>query len=554
MITQPHSVYINWAAYDELSDTVELTEELAMRELDELLRLRRAGVRFDYYVMDCFWFARDGGYRTWRKPHWPNGPEAWLTRCLENGVRPGLWVASDASSRMDYIPAWADSYNRRKSAMCSFAGDFLPDFISMMTYWVERGVELFKFDFAEFAAAPPHLEEALLPSEIRAANITAFQGALKAFRKLHPHVMLLAYNGFSEGSTGENTLSVPLKTVDSGWLECFDSLYCGDPRLSDVPMMNFWRSKDLYSDHMVRYYEFNGIPLSRIDNTAFMIGTTGTCYYRGAAAWKGMLLLSLARGGWMNTYYGNLELLSDEDGEWFAQAQNLFYPLQADALFQTFGPMPGAGKPFGYTAFRGENGLITVVNPSQETLSVPLSASGPMRLLFCDAGFAPVLSEGMVTLGAEQMAVIGVGSYAEPRYDLGSSPDVLIPAGIDKLDTAFTPDGEKAITATLTAPTLGRLRVIMRQLKPDGMPQRTTSGSPPKQVSLGRILTIQAFQNDREVPVTIAYDKIIWSGLSWAVGEVDSADLTPGQSVTVRCASTEPAAVTLTGEVYRVEY
>ena len=39
MITQPVSVYINGAAYDELSDNVELTEELAMQQLDELLRL-----------------------------------------------------------------------------------------------------------------------------------------------------------------------------------------------------------------------------------------------------------------------------------------------------------------------------------------------------------------------------------------------------------------------------------------------------------------------------------------------------------------------------------
>jgi len=47
------------------------------------------------------------------------------------------------------------------------------------------------------------------------------------------------------------------QTVDLRWLEAFDSLYCGDPRLSDVPAMNFWRTMDIYSDHMVRYYETN---------------------------------------------------------------------------------------------------------------------------------------------------------------------------------------------------------------------------------------------------------------------------------------------------------
>src|SRR3981189_1251476 len=45
----PIFVYNDWSAYDELSDNIPLTEQLAMRELDEILRLRRFGVRIDYY-------------------------------------------------------------------------------------------------------------------------------------------------------------------------------------------------------------------------------------------------------------------------------------------------------------------------------------------------------------------------------------------------------------------------------------------------------------------------------------------------------------------------
>src|SRR5712671_4762801 len=50
-LNQPIAVYNNWSAYDELSDNIELTEQLAMNELDQIVRLRRAGVRMDYYVM-----------------------------------------------------------------------------------------------------------------------------------------------------------------------------------------------------------------------------------------------------------------------------------------------------------------------------------------------------------------------------------------------------------------------------------------------------------------------------------------------------------------------
>ena len=60
----PIVVYNDWSAYDELSDNIPLTEQLAMKELDEILRLRKLGVRFDYYMMDAFWFDPDGGYRT----------------------------------------------------------------------------------------------------------------------------------------------------------------------------------------------------------------------------------------------------------------------------------------------------------------------------------------------------------------------------------------------------------------------------------------------------------------------------------------------------------
>ena len=68
---KPVFVYNNWSAYDELSDKVVQTEELAMRELGEIVRLQQSGVRIDYYVMDAFWFDKNGGYRSWNREHWP---------------------------------------------------------------------------------------------------------------------------------------------------------------------------------------------------------------------------------------------------------------------------------------------------------------------------------------------------------------------------------------------------------------------------------------------------------------------------------------------------
>jgi len=90
----------------------------------------------------------------------------------------------------------------------------------------------------------------------------------------------MAYNGYEEAGVQHGTGSPLVKALDRRWLEVFDSLYCGDPRPADVPAMNFWRAKDVYTDHLVRVYEWNDIPLKHIDNAGFMIGTTGTCYNR----------------------------------------------------------------------------------------------------------------------------------------------------------------------------------------------------------------------------------------------------------------------------------
>jgi len=69
---------------------------------------------------------------------------------------------------------------------------------------------------------------------------------------------------------------------------------------------------------MVRYFELAGVPIERIDNTGFMVGIAGTCYARRSEAFKSMLLLEHARGGWMNVYYGNLELINGANSKWFA--------------------------------------------------------------------------------------------------------------------------------------------------------------------------------------------------------------------------------------------
>jgi hypothetical protein len=177
-LNQPVAVYNNWSAYDELSDNIELTEALAMKELEQILRLRRAGIRFDYYVMDAFWYSTNGGYRQFRKPNWPNGPERWLKACRDHDIKPGLWVACNVPFRLEVLPEWRSSMDATGSAMCLFDGGFLPQFIDTMQFWYDRGVRFFKFDFANLTIATADAARRFSKEEIVRKNSDAFRKAL----------------------------------------------------------------------------------------------------------------------------------------------------------------------------------------------------------------------------------------------------------------------------------------------------------------------------------------------------------------------------------------
>jgi hypothetical protein len=561
LLRDPIWVYNNWSAYDELSDRIPLTEELAMRELAQILRLRQFGVHFDYYMMDAFWFDPNGAYRQWRKPNWPDGPDRWIAECRSNGILPGLWFSTNTLVKINAAPQWQDSLNKNKGSMSFYEGGFLPDFMTVLQNWYDRGIRMFKFDFVDFAAATPEAEKKQTPQEISLRNQNAFREALRKFRQKNPDVVLEGFNGF--GGDVESTDSpLPFQhPIDLRWLEVFDALYSGDPRPSDVPEMNFWRSMDIYSDHMVRQYERSFLPLERIDSTGFMIGNTGTIYYRKTNAWQGMLLLMVARGGWINTIHGNLEFLNDQQARWFAKVQSLYAPLQAMGRTKTFGGMPGEVKPYGFGSFDSQGAVFAVLNPGQSVGEIempllsrvqPQLASG--RILFRDAGFEPVLSGNKITLGPGQMAAVGFGRYADTKYDLGIQEDVRIPRSIRPVAAQFQPAENNAVIATIPPPAEGDLRIILQQRGKDGHLLRSWPGGPPDGVPVGKVLVLQATQGGRSIPIEINYDKMIWSGLSWAVGEIRHDAMRAGEPITIRCSSTEKNSVALDCKLFAVQY
>ncbi|MFW6370831.1 MAG: hypothetical protein ACOC10_06455, partial [Bacteroidota bacterium] len=201
-LDEPVSVYINWAAYDELSDDIRLNDKTAIRQFNEMLRLQKKGVKFDYYLMDAFWFSKQGGYREWREESWPNGPDEWFELCEKHGIKPGLWISTNLRVAgyeywfLDPVPEWEDSLSIDKRSFCLFEGGYLPHLMETLRMYARKGVKMFKFDFADFTAFTPEGSKKYAPYEAYLLNKQAFLNAVKAFREEFPDVLFLAYNGY----------------------------------------------------------------------------------------------------------------------------------------------------------------------------------------------------------------------------------------------------------------------------------------------------------------------------------------------------------------------
>jgi len=563
---KPVFIYNNWSAYDELSDNKPQTEELAMNELAQVIRLKNSGVQVDYYVMDAFWFDKFGGYRTWHKKHWPDGPDEWLIKCKLNDIKPGMWfstnlIATQSGRFLEVIPEWKDSLGSDPNIMCLFEGGYTKHLADTLQLWHDKGVRLFKFDFAYFEAVTPESKTKFTPDEILEKNKVAFMQMLRQFRKNNPGVLITGYNGF--GGDMENTYKPFDKKIDPRWLDVFDTLYCGDPRFSDVPMMNIWRSQDNYSDHQVFAYQAYGMPIRRIDNCAFMIGKTGTCYYRASQCWKGMLILELARGGWVNVYHGNLELLNDDDARWFAKAQRLYHELQKTDTTITFGSIPGKGKPYGFKSSSPKGIVCTVVNPSQQIadIELPVGHQTGSNIIYADGGFRPFVKDNILKIGPEQLVVVGYGEYAtyleniaEIFYNLGVDKSIDIPIAIDKFETAFTVTGKNRIEARVNLVKDKHVRIIMQQFYKNGDPCRSWPGAPPDGKNVSEVIQIKVSQEGKDVPTHIEYDKMIWSGLSWGAAEIKSGSFDVKKPLDIKCISNEKDELILKADVYAVEY
>ncbi|MCE5258503.1 MAG: hypothetical protein LLG44_05505 [Chloroflexi bacterium] len=551
---RPFSIYCDWAMHDELGDAIELDEAMTLRALAVLERWQRElGLRFDYYLLDAFWFEPAAPYTAFKKPHWPDGFERAHERIAALGMTPGLWY--DVNASWLNPPEWRGSLSAKGRGHSLAEGPYADGLEAAWRYAIETwGVRLFKLDFANFYLQKA--DSALCPEENYARSCDTLRNILRRLRRAYPDLAVIAYNGFERwpGYLG-SPIGLPLKQgFDLSWLEVCDYLYSGDPRPSDLPRSDLRRSIDIFQDHQVWVMRQNGFPFERIDDHGCMVGSSNTAFYQGSHGFRRTYLGSLARGGQRDIYYGDPALLSDDEARFMAAARALYFGAFQNGLTTALlGGEPGVSAWHGTVTGGAAAGLVYLVNGSCSRQQVRLGLPGlrNARVLYADDALALPLAVGaeqlLVELLPEQMALIGLGTYSSENCVLGTchdSPQALsirpLPltwewTSADTLTAAYQGSWEPGTQLLVYAQACSHPQATPWKLAGSGLPERfgqemTNKGERPAASCAHRQVAISVRTSAGELAPCRELPSVpIWAGISW-VGRCYTVTTTAAQA------------------------
>ncbi|MFW6256468.1 MAG: hypothetical protein ACOC54_06570 [Candidatus Sumerlaeota bacterium] len=530
---EPISIYNNWGHYDELGDKVPLTEALVMEELDTLERWKKElDVSFDVFVLDCLWFEPTEGYRVFRRADWPQGPDRVFKRMRDLGMTPGLWF-STSGGRLD-VPEWEASRcddNWAYSLADGPYADALED--GFMFAADELGVRYFKLDFAGLQKAAKGVERS--PQETMRLSVARLKKAIANVRAKYPDAHFITHCGYARKNQ-ENIIGTAMDfEVDTGWLNALDAMFSGDPCCTDIPQTSLNRNVDLFQDREVWKLNQAGFPLHRIEDHGAVMGPTNTAMYRGRSGFRRTHLGQLARGGRRDLLYGDPTVLTDDDVRAMQAARTLFFDAFKSGLWTRFvGPgEPGVHPWHGYLTGGGDSGLLYLVNSSLSSLRVDFPMLNLMegRVLFHDSTKPSIQVQPerlSVDLGPEQCALIGLGDYADAKWDIPAECDVPPPMQTRLLPLAFKaiPNGFEAALEEGLVQSGEELLVIAEAIDADpagtlkALPFRfgkqATRESDDMTPQAHEMITIRCHDDKGEIkPLRQIPDVPVWSGISW---------------------------------------
>jgi hypothetical protein len=220
------------------------------------------------------------------------------------------------------------------------------------------------------------------------------------------------------------------------------------------------------------------------------------------------------------------------------------------------GGEPGIAPWYGFLTGGGASGLLYIVNGSSTVQQAQLTLAGAhsARVLFQDAG--PVVAACanyerlVIELAPEQMALVGLGDYADAKFDLGVNSDQDQPRTMTLLPITFHQDSDDLWRGTfsgklprgselyVTAQLFG-LGTGIHNHPGAGLPERfgyqnthKTRNMKPQTHELVNI-TLKAGGKALK-PVKLVPDVPTWSGISWVGKMYDAPGGAADLEITVR--------------------
>ncbi len=560
-------IYMTWAAHDELNDKkAELTQALAARMVSILQAWQKRGISFPYFLLDYQWYekgARDM-YLHFKKKNWPGGSESFLDLLKNAGFKLGLWFDTsgfrvigplfpgfmdDGLEMLDNLPPNMEGLGKsrtigsilraiarivgrgKETVPCLIEGDFSLKLQSAWEYWArEKGLQLIKLDFSRFTCNNPyHAHRPGKYSEEQA--IRKFAEMLGQAREINPEMVVLAYNGYTEGLAwiDETITAEGQYAASPWWLAHVDMIYCGDPRPSPVPTPHLRHSIMCYTDYQVRQFHAASLPWRGIDDSGVLLGNTSSIYHLGKEDWRDAWVMGLCRGHLNPMLYGDLTLLEEADADFLQATLNLFQKnVELFAHPQPIGGNPALGDPYGWLCQypKGDLKLFVLHNPG--FLSRPFNfktlPGGEWQQLY--PIHQPIRPISEVVLPPSAVMLFAQGPLTIPTTFCGTqlySDGTEIPITITKYTRH---PRERKIDGVLAIPKIApsqQLFIVIR-LKKALNPWRKVT-DPAKQ------LPLQVVQDETRLPVRSVMQGKIWSATSWGAFTVDcKAMITPAMA------------------------
>ena len=497
-------IYCDWALHDELSPGGPvLTEAMTLENIERLKAfMDKTGTRFDYYLMDAFWFERGKPYTHFKAETFPNGPAPVVKALEDAGMKYGLWVDVNGIhtglEATEEFKAYSTKLGNGSVSLCC------DEFVDALASGIEKqirecGIKMVKLDFAYFECKNPDHGHSIDPLESKERAIINFRRMIERLREVEPELVVLCYNGW--GTIYDPHPVEPHFAMSPYWVEYVDYLSCSDPRPCDLPCRSFEQSIIWATDMSVREHFEGGLPLCSIDDSGTLLGKTDTIYRLGKRLFRPGVLMDVMRGSAKIFVYGDMSEIDDADCAYYAYVSSVYDRSMERGYRASFiGGDVRRGEVYGYSLSSPTEGYAVLLNPTMDavhtTLSHPawkgIGATVTVRIVDGE-----LTDRAPVAVGDDMTLDITAGGYVLVEWSLGSAArsfdEVLLPVG-------------EALRLDVT----GKRTITVCCFNHKGTPYRTATGLPQN-------FTVTADEKE----LIANQSSAVWSGYSWACYELD---------------------------------